>query len=158
MRKTPQNLARNKQSILVVGDLPDVNIWLALLNQQHPHHLAAKTWWDDAASERILMCRITMLGLLRLSTNKAVMGGAPYTVEQAWAAWQAIMDLPEVGLLTEPAGLDALMRNYTRQTQFRPADWTDAYLAALAQLAGLRLVTFDRGFGQYANLNLLTLQ
>jgi uncharacterized protein len=65
------------------GDLPDVNVWLALLNTQHPHHSSAKHYWEHAAAQHIAFCRITMLGLLRLSTNKVVMGGAPYTTEQA---------------------------------------------------------------------------
>ena len=145
------------------GDLPDVNVWLALLNAQHPHHAAAKRYWDEggegdaAPAQRIVFCRITMLGLLRLSTNKVVMGGSPYTHQQAWAAWQAVAGLPEVALLAEPAGIDAMLRSFTTQPKFRVADWTDAYLAAFARLAGLRLVTFDMGFGQYQGLALLTL-
>ena len=60
-----------------LGDLPDLNVWLALLNAKHPHHAAAKRYWEQDASGRIAFCRITMLGLLRLSTNKVVMGGSP---------------------------------------------------------------------------------
>ena len=144
-------------------DLPDLNVWLALLNAPHPHHAAAKRYWDEggegdsAPAQRIVFCRITMLGLLRLSTNKVVMGGSPYTIQQAWAAWQAVADLPEVAFLVEPAGIDAMLRSLTTQPKFRLSDWTDAYLAAFARLAGLRLVTFDKGFGQYAGLSLLTL-
>ena len=145
------------------GDLPDVNVWLALLNAQHPHHAAARHYWDEggegdaAPAQRIVFCRITMLGLLRLSTNIVVMGGTPYTVLQAWAAWQAVADLPEVAFMAEPAGIDAMFRSLTTQAKFRVSDWTDVYLAALAQIAGLRLVTFDKGFGQYEGLALLTL-
>ena len=112
---------------------------------------------DSGPARRIVFCRITMLGLLRLSTNKVVMGGSPYTVQQAWAAWQAVADLPEVAFLAEPLGMDAMFRSLTNQAKFRASDWTDAYLAAFAKLAGLRLVTFDQGFGQYAGLGLLTL-
>lgn len=145
------------------ADLLDVNVWLALLNAQHPHHAAATRYWDqggegDAApAQRIVFCRITLLGLLRLSTNKIVMGGSPYTPQQAWAAWQAVADLPEVAFMAEPAGVDDLLRSLTRQPKFSVSDWTDAYLAAFAQLAGLRLVTFDWGFGHYEGLALLTL-
>ncbi len=65
------------------GDLPDVNVWLALVNPRHPHHPPAVGYWEQTAAPRIFICRITMLGLLRLSTHKLVMGGAPYTVAQA---------------------------------------------------------------------------
>ena len=139
------------------GDLPDVNVWLALLNERHVHHSAAVGYWDGSAASRIFLCRITLLGLLRLSTNKVVMGGAPYTVKQAWQAVQGVVDLPEVGYQAEPDGIDAVMRQFTSQPKFRPEDWTDAYLAALAQRASLRVVTFDRGFGQYEGLSLLIL-
>lgn len=139
------------------GDLPDVNVWLALLNERHVHHSAAVGYWDESAASRISFCRITLLGVLRLSTHKTVMGGAPYTVKQAWAAVQGIVDLPEVGFQAEPDGVDAQMRQFTSQPKFRPDDWTDAYLAALAKQANLRMVTFDRGFGQYAGLSLLVL-
>ena len=39
-----------KQSL---GDLPDLNVWLALLNANHPHHAAAKHYWEEAAAARI---------------------------------------------------------------------------------------------------------
>jgi uncharacterized protein len=135
------------------GDLPDVNVWLALLNPQHVHHASAQRYWNEAGSQRIVLCRTTMLGLLRLSTNKAVMGGTPYTTEQAWQAYQALIDLPEVTLLAEPAGIETAMRRFSNSAQFRHADWTDAYLAAFALLAGLRLVSFDQGFTQYSTLS-----
>ena len=142
-------------------DLPDVNVWLALLNSQHPHHALAKAYWDSASGQRIAFCRITMLGLLRLSTNKTVMGGTPYTTLQAWQAYQAVMALPEVSFLAEPQGIEATMQKLT-QPEKQPQksttpDWTDAYLAAFANLAGLRMVSFDKGFKQYSNLALLAL-
>ena len=144
-------------SARVRGDLPDINVWLALLNERHVHHAAAIGYWEISAAPRIFLCRITLLGVLRLSTNKVVMGGSPYTVKQAWQAVQGVVDLPEVGIQAEPDGVDAVMRQFTSQPKFSPDDWTDAYLAALAQRASLRVVTFDRGFGQYAGLDLLTL-
>jgi uncharacterized protein len=139
------------------GDLPDVNVWLALLNAQHVHHQIAKLYWEEAGSLRTMFCRTTMLGLLRLSTNKVVMNGTPYTAEQAWQAYQSVIDLPEVALVAEPPGIETAMRKITSSAQFRNADWTDAYLAAFAQSANLRLVSFDKGFAQHSDLVLLTL-
>ena len=139
-------------------DLPDVNVWLALLNGEHLHHHAAKAYWDRAAGQRIAFCRVTMLGLLRLSTNKAVMGGAPYTTLEAWQAYQAMIDLPEVSFVAEPLGIEIAMQKLTQTPKPGTADWTDAYLAAFASLAGLRMVSFDKGFKQYSGLTLLALQ
>ena len=61
------------------GDLPDLNIWLALVVQEHPHHAKARAYWDDTASRRSLgqqlhFCRATMLGLVRLLCQPKVMG------------------------------------------------------------------------------------
>ena len=140
-----------------LGDLPDLNVWLALLNAKHPHHAAAKRYWEQDASGRIAFCRITMLGLLRLSTNKVVMGGSPYSTDEAWQAYQAAAALPEVCFMAEPQGIDARLQEHSRAPTFRSADWTDAYLAAFAQLAGLRLVSFDKGFVNYQGLALLPL-
>ena len=144
-------------SPLANGDLPDVNVWLALLNRQHLHHGAARLYWEQAAARRIALCRVTMLGLLRLSTNKFVMGGTPYTAEQAWQAYQAVIDLPEVVVIVEPPGIESAMRKHTTESGFRNTDWTDVYLASLAQLADLRMVSFDTGFAKYRGLALLTL-
>ena len=140
-----------------LGDLPDVNVWIALLNPQHSLHARAKHYWEQSAAKSIGLCRVTMLGLLRLVTNKVVMGGTPYTSEQAWAAYQGIIDLPEVVFFAEPSGIDSAMRKRCADPLFRVADWTDVYLAAFAQQASLRMVTFDKGFARYADLALLTL-
>ncbi len=140
-----------------LGDLPDVNVWLALLNAPHSHHRQATRYWEQAAAQRIGFCRVTMLGLLRLSTNKAVMGGTPYTAEQAWAAYQNVLDLPEVVFIAEPPGIESAMREHTLRQTSRNLDWTDAYLAAFAQQASLRMVSLDKGFARYTDLDLLAL-
>ena len=152
MRKVMASASRSTR-----GDLPDVNVWLGLLNPQHFQHNAAKHYWEQSAAQHIVFCRITMLGLLRLSTNKLVMGGTPYTTAQAWQAYQTVIDLPEVSIAPEPPGVESAMRKHTMQPQFRNADWTDVYLASFAQLAGLRMVSFDKGFVKYSNLALLAL-
>lgn len=135
------------------GDLPDLNVWLALLNANHPHHSAAKNYWDWLAGARMFFCRITMLGLVRLSTNKAVMGGAPYTTAEAWQAYRNVAAMPEVGFVAEPPGIESAMEQFTQSKGFTRADWTDAYLAGFARVAGLRLVTFDAGFSKYKDLS-----
>jgi uncharacterized protein len=149
------NVARVAHSPL--GDLPDINLWIALLNTQHPHHSAAKHYWETAAAGRIAFCRVTMMGLLRLSTNKVVMGGAPYTPQEAWQAYQAVVALPEIHFLAEPVGIEVLMQTLSTSASFRRDDWTDAYLAAFAQLSNQRMVSFDKGFANYHGLALLTL-
>lgn len=98
-----------------------------------------------------------MLDLLRLSTNKAVMGGTPYTTFEAWQAYQAMIELPEVSFVAEPLGIEIAMKKLPQTPKPCTADWTGAYQAALAILADLRMVSFDNGFKQYSGLALLAL-
>jgi hypothetical protein len=45
-------------------DLPDVNVWLALGLPDHPHHNRALAYWNNAAGQRVVFCRITALGMV----------------------------------------------------------------------------------------------
>ena len=64
-------------------DIPDLNLWLALIDADHAHHARARRYWEQEATSEIAFCRVTMLGLLRLLTNSRVMGGAPFTSAEA---------------------------------------------------------------------------
>ena len=138
------------------GDLPDVNVWLALAVQEHPHHAAARQYWAEEAAARVHFCRITMLGLVRLLTQPRLMGTASLDATAALAHYERFAALPEVGLAAEPADTGAAMRRYVGAGL--PARLiTDAYLAAFAAAGGLRLVTFDRDFERFDGLHLLRL-
>ncbi len=50
--------------------LPDVNVWIALAAERHAHHMRAREWFATLADERLVFCRITQLGFLRLLTNR----------------------------------------------------------------------------------------
>ena len=52
---------------------------------------------------------------------------------------------PRVGLVDEPAEIEARFRALTRLRQPATKDWADSYLAAFATTGQLTLVTFDRG-------------
>ncbi len=49
-------------------------------------------------------------------------------------------------LLHEPDGLDEPLKKFVTPCAATPNLWTDAYLAAFANAAELKLVSFDRGF------------
>lgn len=140
-----------------MGDLPDVNVWLALSAPHHAHHGQARAYWQDAAPARILFCRHTALGLKRLLGQSAVMQAQTQTSAQCWASWQTWMQLPEVGMQAEVAGVDAQLAQWQAQVNWPGSLWPDAYLAALAMTANLRLVSFDRDFSRFPGLNWLHL-
>jgi len=138
-------------------DLLDVNVWLALSASEHPNYDSARAYWGNTAAERLAFCRITMLGLLRLMTNVTVMGGVPLSVSEAWTAYAAWRAMPEVAVAREPEGCEALLAGWAGRDESSGRQWTDAYLAAFARSGGMRLVSFDRDFEQFDDLDLLLL-
>lgn len=138
------------------GDLPDVNVWLALAATQHPHHAAAAAYWAGHDGRRIWFCRITMLGLVRLLANPKVMGDQALDLKLSLAAYQRFAALPEVGWHAEPTDCSAKLQQMLA-TDLPARFLTDAYLAAFAASAGLRMVTFDKDFERFAGLSCLRL-
>ncbi len=134
------------------GDLPDINVWLALAVQEHPHHAAARQYWASvqAAGTSLWFCRVTMLGLVRLLCQPKVVGEGALAPAAAWSAYQRFRAAQGVGLLAEPQGCDLQLHALVVQASLPTRLWTDAYLAALSLSAGLRLVTFDRDFHRFA--------
>jgi len=86
------------------------------------------------------------------------MGGAVLEPEAAWAAYEQLANRGAVEFVGEPAGLDARLKQFAKGTKAGRDCWTDAYLAAFARCAGLRLVSFDSGFARYKDLACLLLK
>jgi len=63
-----------------------------------------------------------------------------------------------VEFVDEPAGLDARLKQFANGAKAARDFWTDAYLAAFARCAGLRLVSFDAGFKRYKDIEFLMLE
>ena len=138
------------------GDLPDVNVWLAMAVTQHPYHEAAASYWKQLAGKRVWFCRVTMLGLVRLLAQPKVMGDQALTLAEALAAYHRFASLLEIGFHAEPANCAAELER--RLSADLPARLlTDAYLAAFAESAGLHTVTFDKDFERFPGLGCLRL-
>jgi hypothetical protein len=132
--------------------LIDINVWLALTWDRHPQHVPASRWYaamDDAA---LLFCRFTMLGFLRLLTNRKVMGGSATTLAEALQLYDRWARDPRVALAPEPRGAEALFRQAAAPFAQQPATKAiaDCYLVGFAEAAGAHLVTFDRGLAATA--------
>ncbi|HEY3319176.1 MAG TPA: TA system VapC family ribonuclease toxin [Planctomycetota bacterium] len=138
-------------------DLPDVNLWLALTSDSHAHHARALAWFDAVPARNSAFCRVTQHSLLRLLTNPKVMGADVLDNKQAWSIYDTTCSDERVLFLTEPSDVDVVWRRLTSVSEPRTLQWTDAYLAAFALTTGLRVVTFDRGFREYPDVNVLLL-
>jgi len=124
---------------------PDVNVWLALNHEVHPHHLAAKTWFETVDERSILVfCRLTQMGLFRLLSTQTVMGGEALTMQQCWRLYDQWIDGRRAELWAEPRQLESTFREESNTVEQSPKRWSDAYLASFARQFGLTLVTFDR--------------
>jgi hypothetical protein len=95
-------------------------------------------------TNRIVFCRITQLGFLRLITTPAAMDGKPLTMTEAWGVHDRLFEDDRVGFVTEPAEVEIRFRKYTAHRTASPKLWADAWLLAFAQVADGTLITFDR--------------
>jgi toxin-antitoxin system PIN domain toxin len=149
----------------MAGDLPDLNVWLALVVVEHPHHGAARQYWDDtrpgsaSTSPHRWFCRSTMLGLVRLLSQPKVMGDAALALCDAHAIYRQLRQTSGVGFVPDTEVADAPLDERMTLKPGLPARlWTDAWLAATADAAGLRLVSFDADFERLAPARFLRLQ
>ncbi len=140
----------------MVIDLPDINVWLSLIDSEHSHHTRAKQYWENEKGDHIAFIRVTMLGLFRLGTHPKAMKGSPFTIDEMWASYDALIALPETLFLSENQ-MEEDFRQLTLNPQFHHNHWTDAYLASVAKAGDYRLITFDKDFKQFRDLNLLLL-
>ncbi len=111
--------------------LLDVNVLLAAIWQEHPHHPRVFAW---LAGKKIAVCPISELGFLRISTNAKSSFNAP--MDKTRGLLEKFLAERRAGRI--PDDLPAL--------DSRPAkseEVTDFYLATLAQKHGCKLATLD---------------
>ncbi|MEO7412193.1 MAG: TA system VapC family ribonuclease toxin [Opitutaceae bacterium] len=139
------------------GDMPDVNVWLALAVAGHVHHAAAQAWVGARGAGPLVFCRVTQMALLRHLTTAAVMGPNVCTQKEAWRLYDAALSRSGTHFMSEPPTLEAVWRARTAAAEPAPKRWTDLYLTAFAHGHGLRLVTFDQGFKRMPEIEVLCL-
>lgn len=71
-----------------MGDLLDVNVWVALTAIDHPLHPRAERYWMEEANPRLVFCRTTALGLVRITSQRHTFGGEPLSPPDAWANYR----------------------------------------------------------------------
>lgn len=144
------------------GDLPDVNVWLALSHTGHPLHAAATHYWQTVCKQdtALWFCRSTMASLVRLLAQPAVMGEQVLSLPQALDVYRRWLAVPQVCLLPDPPGLDERLQALagTVAAPLPARLWADALLAATADAAGLRMVSFDADFERFGLARLRVLR
>lgn len=148
-------MPRSKNSWI---DLPDINVWLALVFDGHVHHPRAAKWFEEVFPGGAAFCRITQMGLLRLVTNPQVMNESVLSMAGAWKMYDRLCADDRLVFLAEKESVEKAWRGLTRSSTPETKTWTDSYLAAFALAYDLRLVSFDRGFEKIRELRCLVLQ
>ena len=109
----------------------------------------------------MLFCRATQQSLLRLLTSAMMLapyGDRPLSNAEAWRVYEAFVADERIVMRTrEPVGLEDKWRQYSARDSASPKLWMDAYLAAFAAAAGVRIVTTDAAFRQFAGVQHLVL-
>ena len=131
--------------------LPDVNVWIALVVAEHVGHKAATDWYGGPNWETLVLSRVTQLGFLRLLTTQHVMGKRVFDAGGAWKILDRIRQSRNIVFVREPPGIEDAWRGLTPGRTEGNNFWTDAYLAAFAEIGGFTLVSFDKGFTRYTN-------
>jgi len=139
-------------------DLPDINVWLSISVEDHPHHDRAVEYWKNERSDQIGFCRVTMLGFVRLLCNKHVMADDPMTIQEAYGAYLTLLESSSIVFLSEQSNVDNLLSDLVKNSESISRIWTDIYLAAFAMTSNLRIVSFDSDFQQFNKLNFLHLR
>ena len=132
----------------------DINVWLALTWDQHPRHAPAARWYASIGDAALLFCRFTMLGFLRLLTNRQVMGDSTATLAGALELYDRWRQDPRVEIAPELRGTEELFRQALAPHALQPATKAiaDCYLVGFAEATRAQLVTFDRGLAATAQL------
>jgi predicted nucleic acid-binding protein len=86
-------------------------------------------------------------------------GNRPLTNAEAWAVYEGFMADDRIALrIDEPEELEPHWKTFGSRDTASPKRCMDAYLAAFAVAAGLRLVTTDTAFRDFPGLNLTLLK
>jgi len=121
--------------------LLDINVLLALMDNDHIHHRRALAWWRSERKDGWASCPITQNGFVRILSQQTY----PGHLTPAQAIEQLRLQLAESTHEFWPDDISiADDRLFDRTQILGPKQLTDVYLLVLAIKHGGRLVTFDR--------------
>jgi len=138
--------------------LVDVNVWFAILVAHHEHRKNAMAWYNSCPANHAVLCRHVQLALIRLLGNRNVLQEHAVPALTAWNMTQELALDERVQFGAEPPGFETVFPTMLRYPTPTPKLVGDAYLAAFAIAAGLRMVTFDRGWQQFQGLDVTLLR
>lgn len=122
--------------------LLDVNVLIALADDDHVHHDLAHTWFDSHGAKSFATCPLTQNGILRIMGHPRYPNG-PGTSRAMLSFMDALCNMPGHVFWTDSITL--LDEKLFHRDHFSPSDHlTDVYLLGLAVANSGHLATLDR--------------
>lgn len=122
--------------------LLDINLLLALMDQDHAFHQRAHKWWAGCGG-KWASCPLTENGLVRIITSPAYSKTADFTVAEMAGRLRAFAGATDHGFWPDSLSLRD-ERHFQHATILTGKHLTDIYLLALAVANNGCLATFDR--------------
>jgi uncharacterized protein len=134
--------------------LLDVNVVLAAHRDDHPDFDTTRTWLDQtiAASMPFAIVDLVAGAFLRIATNRRIFS-IPTPVDDAFAYLKALRAQPAHVMLAPGPGHIALLEQLCTSAEASGDLIADAQLAAIALEHACELVSFDRDFARFPELN-----
>jgi uncharacterized protein len=134
-------------------NLVDANVLLYAVNEDADHHVAARTWLDDALSgaATVAFSWISLLAFVRLSTKIALFP-RPLPVVDALDRVDAWTAAPAAVVVEPTARHLSLVRTLLEQVGTGANLVSDAHLAALAIEHRGTVVSYDSDFGRFSGV------
>jgi hypothetical protein len=123
--------------------LLDLNVLVALIDDEHVHYRAAHRWFNSLEHEEWGVCPLTEAGLVRLTTNPSA-GPMLHTFTEANAMLEEIATWTGYCYWPITESWAALTAPFAARISGHQ-QVTDAYLLGIAIKEDGVLVTFDRG-------------
>ena len=131
---------------------PDVNVLVSAFRPDHPHHLSARAWLDDAVVQAangrssLSLMGTVVTGFLRTTTHPKIFLETD-TMQDVSDFIDSLLSCP--GVQFQPQGTTwPNLRQVCLTQQVSGNLVTDAWIAATVMQSGETLCTFDRDFSR----------
>ena len=131
---------------------PDVNVLVSAFRPDHPHHLSARAWLDDAVVQAangrasLMLLGTVVTGFLRITTHPKIFRETD-PLQDVSDFIDSLLSCP--GVQFQPQGATwPNMRQVCLAQQTTGNLITDACIAATVMQSGETLCTFDRDFSR----------
>lgn len=133
--------------------LVDVNVLVAVLRADSPHHAPAQAWLYEArrSASAVVALTETLVATVRILTNSRIWH-QPSSIEEATNAVDQLVSLNAVSVVSTSPRTWQAFTEFVDRVSLTHRDVPDCLLAAQAVALPATLITFDRGFKRFPHL------